>query len=66
MKKNDGERSRASCYNPWTEHELGDKSVADSVEALIGVCLLVGGYETAIDFLSSLGIGAINVSSCGI
>ena len=62
MKKNLNDNSMTSCYNPWTQHEIADKSVADSVEALIGVCLLVGGRETAIHFLSNLGIGVFNVS----
>lgn len=53
----------SSCYNPWTEHELGDKSVADCVEALIGVFLLVGGNEAAISFLHNLGIGVSHVST---
>ncbi|XP_050727390.1 endoribonuclease Dicer-like isoform X4 [Eriocheir sinensis] len=56
MKQEDG-KGQTSCYKPWTEHELGDKSVADSVEALIGVCLVVGGSEAAIAFLHNLGIG---------
>lgn len=53
---------RVPCYNPWKEHEVTDKSVADSVEALIGVFLLVGGNEAAINFLHNLGIGVSKVS----
>uniref|UniRef100_A0A0P4WEE1 Uncharacterized protein n=1 Tax=Scylla olivacea TaxID=85551 RepID=A0A0P4WEE1_SCYOL len=55
--------SRKPCYNPWTQHEVSDKSVADSVEALIGVSLLVGGRETAMNFLSNLGMEVFNGTS---
>ncbi|CAL4067860.1 unnamed protein product, partial [Meganyctiphanes norvegica] len=44
-------------YNPWTHHILSDKSIADAVEALIGVHLLVGGADSAHQFLHWLGIG---------
>ncbi|XP_071529845.1 LOW QUALITY PROTEIN: endoribonuclease Dicer [Panulirus ornatus] len=51
-----GSKKGGTCYNPWMEHELSDKSIADSVEALIGAYLLVCGSETAINFLSELGV----------
>ncbi|MPC24342.1 Endoribonuclease dcr-1 [Portunus trituberculatus] len=54
---------RKSCYNPWTQHEVSDKSVADSVEALIGISLLVGGRETAMNFLGNLGMEIYNGTS---
>lgn len=54
--------SRKSCHNPWTQHEVSDKSVADTVEALIGVSLLVGGREAAMHFLCNLGMDIFNVS----
>ena len=62
MKESLNDGGLTSCYNPWMQQEIPDKSVADSIEALIGVCLLVGGRETAIHFLSNLGIGVYNVS----
>ncbi|KAG0726692.1 Endoribonuclease Dicer [Chionoecetes opilio] len=62
IKKSEG-ICKTSCYNPWTQHELADKSVADCVEAIIGVGLLVGGRETAIQVLCNFGIGVTNGSS---
>ncbi|XP_064098364.1 endoribonuclease Dicer-like [Macrobrachium nipponense] len=49
--------TRASCFNPWEEHEVSDKSIADCTEALIGAYLLQCGADTAKDFLHWIGIG---------
>ncbi|XP_076046437.1 endoribonuclease dcr-1-like [Oratosquilla oratoria] len=46
-----GEDEKYECYNPWTHHQVADKSVADVVEALIGVYLFTGGPKRAIKFL---------------
>ncbi|XP_069951425.1 endoribonuclease Dicer-like isoform X2 [Cherax quadricarinatus] len=51
------------CYNPWSQHMLSDKSIADSVEALIGAYLLTGGTDAAINFLHKLGLGVCNGES---
>nr|XP_045626168.1 endoribonuclease Dicer-like isoform X1 [Procambarus clarkii] len=61
--KQEKRKKEKMCYNPWTEHVLSDKSIADSVEALIGAYLLVGGSESAINFLHMLGIGVYNNES---
>lgn len=49
--------TRASCFNPWEEHEVSDKSIADCTEALIGAYLLQCGADAAKDFLHWMGIG---------
>ncbi|KAK3890621.1 hypothetical protein Pcinc_005417, partial [Petrolisthes cinctipes] len=53
----DGKRLGGLCYNPWTEHNVTDKSVADCVEALLGAYLLACGSGAAVTFLHKLGIG---------
>lgn len=58
----DGKRLGGMCYNPWTEHEVADKSVADCVEALIGAYLLACGSQAAVSFLHNIGIGVTAVS----
>ncbi|XP_076046340.1 endoribonuclease Dicer-like isoform X2 [Oratosquilla oratoria] len=45
------DKKHEDCYNPWTHQQIADKSTADVVEALIGVCLLTGGPKRAIKFL---------------
>nr|XP_045623564.1 endoribonuclease Dicer-like [Procambarus clarkii] len=57
------EKNVGMCYNPWKEHLVSDKSIADSVEALIGAYLLVGGNEAAVNFLHKLGLGVYNNES---
>ncbi|KAK7066036.1 hypothetical protein SK128_000916 [Halocaridina rubra] len=52
------------CYNPWKQQRVSDKSVADSVEALIGAYLLKCGSKAAKDFIHFLGIGIFDVSIC--
>ncbi|XP_068243252.1 endoribonuclease Dicer-like isoform X2 [Palaemon carinicauda] len=49
--------TKSSCFNPWREHEVSDKSVADCTEALIGAYLLQCGASAAKDFLHWMGIG---------
>ncbi|XP_042887206.1 endoribonuclease Dicer-like [Penaeus japonicus] len=61
-KDNIGEK-KGSCYNPWTEHEVADKSVADCMEAIIGAYLLVCGNEAATSFLDWLGVGVFKGKS---
>lgn len=63
-KDNIGEK-KGSCYNPWTEHEVADKSVADCMEAIIGAYLLVCGNEAATSFLDWLGVGVFKVRQKG-
>ncbi|CAL4183718.1 unnamed protein product, partial [Meganyctiphanes norvegica] len=48
------------AFDPWTQHLVADKSVADSIEAMIGAYLLVGGSNAARRFLFWLGIKEIN------
>ncbi|XP_037774634.1 endoribonuclease Dcr-1-like [Penaeus monodon] len=57
------QRKKGSCYNPWTEHEVSDKSIADCVEAIIGAYLLVCGNEAATSFLDWLGVGVFKDNS---
>lgn len=54
--------NQSSCYNPWTEHEVSDKSIADCTEAITGAYLLVCGDKAAASFLDWLGIGVFKVS----
>nr|XP_053628176.1 endoribonuclease Dicer-like [Cherax quadricarinatus] len=58
-----GKKRAASCYNPWSEHDLSDKNIADSTEALIGAYLLAAGADTAVNFMHNLGLGVYNVST---
>lgn len=59
--KDEKAEKKGSCYNPWTEHEVSDKSIADCVEAIIGAYLLVCGNEAAAAFLHWLGVGVFRV-----
>ncbi|KAK8735003.1 hypothetical protein OTU49_005779 [Cherax quadricarinatus] len=54
---------KSACYNPWSEHLLADKNIADSVEALIGAYLLAAGTKAAVTFLHKLGLGVCNNQS---
>ncbi|XP_066938837.1 endoribonuclease Dicer-like [Macrobrachium rosenbergii] len=55
--KSDKPPTKAACFNPWEEHEVSDKSIADCTEALIGAYLLQCGADAAKDFLHWMGIG---------
>lgn len=55
--------NQSSCYNPWTEHEVSDKSIADCTEAITGAYLLVCGDKAAASFLDWLGIGVFKGKS---
>ena len=52
---------KKASYNPWKQHEVSDKSVADCFEALIGAYLLNCGSDAAKDFLHWIGIGVHEV-----
>lgn len=47
-------------YNLLTQHSIPDKSVADAVEALIGVYLLTYGPKGALTFMKWLGLKILN------
>lgn len=47
-------------YNLLTQHSIPDKSVADAVEALIGVYLLTYGPKGALQFMKWLGLKILN------
>lgn len=49
--KHDGE-----SYNKFIDQEIGDKSIADCCEALIGAYLLTSGPKGAVKFMTWLGI----------
>nr|AFB82635.1 dicer-2 [Penaeus japonicus] len=61
--KDEKAEKKGSCYNPWTEHEVSDKSIADCVEAIIGAYLRVCGNEAAAAFLHWLGVGVFRDNS---
>jgi len=47
---------KADEQNQRLQHSVSDKSVADSIEALIGAYLLKGGHKSAVIFMKWLGL----------
>jgi hypothetical protein len=58
MVERDGDEAAGDgfCYNMLNQQAVGDKSVADGVEALIGVYLLTYGPGGALRFMNWLGL----------